>query len=394
MPGDLQALGWITFTDELRPEARETLAGFIEAGITPKIISGDNPDTVAALAKQAGLPADIRVISGPELARLDQAQVDQAVDDVTVFGRITPEQKEMLVDALRRKGRYVAMIGDGVNDVLSLKKANIGIAMQSGSAATRGVADIVLLNDSFAALPAAFKEGQRILNGMEDLIRLFLTRAFYAAMIILGAAVVVEAQLFPFIPKHASLITLVTVGLPTFLIVAWARPGVPTHNLSRTLTHFVIPASLTLAGAALAVYTFYLVIYFVDLPTTATMTQELEAIAIARTALTNVIILMGLLLILFVEPPMRFWAGGDDYSGDKRPTYLAIGMLGLYILIHLVPGMRTFFELEVLAWSDYLFLGTVALIWMLTLRFIWRMNLFERFLGMTVSKKIHSQTES
>jgi ATPase, P-type (transporting), HAD superfamily, subfamily IC len=186
LPDDLDALGLICFRDELRPEARETLERFAKTGIRLKIISGDNPHTVASLAKQAGFPKDIRAVSGVELACMDETEFARVADEATVFGRITPQQKEMLVNALRSRGYYVAMIGDGVNDVLSLKKADIGIAMNSGSQATRGVADIVLLNDSFAALPPAFLEGQRIVNGMQDIVRLFLVRVFYMALIILG----------------------------------------------------------------------------------------------------------------------------------------------------------------------------------------------------------------
>ncbi len=379
LPENLEPMGLVSFTDELRPEARETLAGFMEAGIELKIISGDNPQTVAALSKQAGLGPDIEVISGPELDKLDDAQFVQAATEKTVFGRISPQQKERLVETLSDNGHYVAMIGDGVNDVLSLKKAQIGIAMQSGSAATRGVADIVLLEDSFAALPNAFMEGQRIINGMDDIIRLFLTRAFYAAMIIMGTAVVAEAQLFPFIPKHASLLTLITVGLPTFALAAWARAGVPNRDLLHTVIHFVIPASLMVAGAGLAVYSLYLLNWYV--PAEAGTFEEIQGINIARTALTTSIIFMGLLLVPFVEPPTETWVGGDEYSGDWRPTILALALFGLYMAIVFIEPLRVFFELEVLQPVDYLFIGSVTLVWAVTLRFIWRKGLFERFLG-------------
>src|SRR6185369_7049028 len=115
-------------------------------------------------------------ISGPELDDLDDAALGVVASETTVFGRITPAQKERLVGALRERGHYVAMIGDGVNDVLSLKKANLAIAMGSGSQATRGVADLVLMQDSFGAVAQAVEEGQRILNGMQDILKLFLTR--------------------------------------------------------------------------------------------------------------------------------------------------------------------------------------------------------------------------
>ncbi|HQY29920.1 MAG TPA: HAD-IC family P-type ATPase, partial [Thermomicrobiales bacterium] len=129
LPADLRPIAWIAFSDELRPQSRETLEGFQQAGITLKIISGDNADTVAALAKQAGLDPNASLISGPELAGLDDAAFAQAAEEHTVFGRIAPDQKERIIGSLRDRGHYVAMTGDGVNDVLSLKRANLGIAM-------------------------------------------------------------------------------------------------------------------------------------------------------------------------------------------------------------------------------------------------------------------------
>ncbi|GAB4527027.1 MAG: HAD-IC family P-type ATPase [Anaerolineae bacterium] len=384
LPENLEPLGVVSFSDELRPEAKETIAGFLKAGIRLKIISGDNPHTVAALAKQAGLLGDVRVVSGLELAEMNDIQVAEVARETTIFGRITPEQKEMLVKSLRAQGFYVAMIGDGVNDVLSLKKAQIGISMESGSAATRGVADIVLLNDSFAVLPAAFMEGQRILNGMEDIMRLFLTRAFYAALIILGTAIIAEAQFFPFVPKHASLITLLTVGAPTFALAAWARPGVPKRGLIAQVMHFVLPASLTLTLAALTVYTWYLYrqVYIPADLGQLTPQAEVMAVSVARTALTTAVILMGLILIPFVEPPIKALVGGDEYSGDWRPTILAGIMLLLYIVILVVEPFRVFWELEVLGLVDYLFIITVVAIWAVVMRYIWWLDVFDIFLGL------------
>jgi cation-transporting ATPase E len=139
----LTPLGLVALTNELRPQAKETIAAFANLGIQLKIISGDNPQTVAALAKQAGLPANPHTVTGPELAHLSAAEFDQVAAETTVFGRIAPEQKEQIVASLIRQGHYVAMMGDGVNDALSLKKAKLGIAMESGSNVTRNVADMI-----------------------------------------------------------------------------------------------------------------------------------------------------------------------------------------------------------------------------------------------------------
>lgn len=382
LPAGLTPLGLLTFTDELRPEAKETLASFEQAGIRLKIISGDNPYTVASLAKQAGLNPEggLKVISGTELDKLDNAQFAAAAEETTVFGRIRPDQKEKLVAALRSQGHYVAMIGDGVNDVLSLKKAQIGIAMQSGSAATRGVADIILLNDSFAALPSAFTEGQRIINGMQDVVRLFLTRVFYVTLLIFGTAVIVTPQTLPMTPTQSALLTFLSVGIPTFALAAWARPGVFKGRIIFSVIRFVVPAALSIALIGLAIFIPYLYRYGM-IPGTG-----IEAVPmggeIARTMLINFLTLTGIVLIIFAEPPTEFWVGGDDFSGDWRPTLLAIGMAVCLLLANLIPAVRDLFELEVLTLPDYGIIIGATLIWTMLMRYVWRAQLFDRFFGL------------
>ena len=177
---------------------------------------------------------------------MDEAQFAAAAGAGTIFGRITPQQKEQLVRALRQQGHYVAMIGDGVNDVLSLKQANLGIAMQSGSQAARGVADIVLMQDSFAALAPAVAEGQRISNGMYDILKLFLTRIGTVGLLILSSLVLGE---FPLALRQGSLLNLLSVGIPTILLALWARPGPPPKGgLFKQIAQFVVtPVLITLS---------------------------------------------------------------------------------------------------------------------------------------------------
>jgi cation-transporting ATPase E len=369
LPAGLKPFALLSFRDELRPDAQETLEHFVELGIKPKIISGDNPKTVVALARQVGFVQNARSVSGLDLLAMDDTRLEQVATDTAIFGRITPQQKESLVRIFREQGHYVAMIGDGVNDVLSLKQAHLGIAMQSGSQAARGVADIVLLGDSFAALPNAFREGQRIVKGMEDVIRLLLTRTFYVLLLIITAQLI--GVPFPVTPKHNSILALLTVGLPILAIAAWARPGTPPRSVVRSTSRFVLPAAFTVSVVALAVYLAYLA-----------MTDDVE---IARTALTTVTILCGLVLIPFVEPPTEWWVAGDTLSGDWRPALLALGMLGLYALVVTVPPLRAFFELAVLRWQDYTLLAAVVILWALLLRLIWRIQLFERVLDLDMS---------
>ena len=369
LPHGLTPIGLISFSDELRQEAQSTIDGFKEAGIRLKVISGDNPHTVAALAKQAGFGDEVRVVSGLDLEKMDDLEFARTADQASIFGRITPQQKENLVRSLRKQGQYVAMIGDGVNDVLSLKQANVGISMQSGSQATRGVADLVLLNDSFAVLPSAFQEGQRIINGMHDVVRLLLARTIYLIFIIVGAAVM---QLpFPITPKHNSILAVLTVGIPTVALVAWARVGVPPKRLLRSVTNFVVPAAITVSGVALGVYAGYIFLNG-DGP---------EQVKLAQTALTTVMVLCGLALIPFAEPPVQALVAGDEYSGDKRPTLLALIMLGLFIFIMAFPFTRSFFELAVLPTQDLLMLVGIVAAWAALLWFTWRARILDRIIG-------------
>src|SRR5215207_7796562 len=251
-PQGLIPLGLVGLTDELRPKAYETLTAFAQAGVDLKIISGDNPETVKALAVQAGFDPQAKLISGPELDRIDNGQIDQAAAEYGVFGRITPQQKERLVQALHGQGRYVAMTGDGVNDVLSLKQADLGIAMQSGSQATRGVADIVLTNDSFAVLPQAITEGQRIIAGMQNVLKLFLSRTFFVALLIIAIGIVID---FPFSPRQSALLSFLTAGVPAVALAAWARPVRATHGSSLgRLASFAVPAGLAVTLVGLLIF--------------------------------------------------------------------------------------------------------------------------------------------
>ena len=381
LPKRLIPLGLVCLSEQLRPEARQTLEAFQQAGVKLKIISGDNPVTVAALAKQAGLPKDARLISGLDLAKMDSAQFSAAAEACTVFGRITPQQKEQLVQVLRARGHYVAMIGDGVNDVLSLKQANLGIAMQSGSQAARGVADIILMKDSFAALPHAVQEGQRIIVGMQDILKLFLTRVMYVTLLILSVGSIGG---FPFEPKNISILTFLTVGIPTIFLAAWARPAVVRRvNLTRRLMHFILPAGLTVSLFGLGIFLFHFIPAY-----QSSSNPDIAALGVPQTATTSFTLLCGLMMIIFVEPPVKYLAGGDRLSGDWRPTILAILSMLLYITVLLSPWLRRFFELEPLSWWDYALIGGSAIIWALLLRWIWRIRVLERFLDTDFGSRV------
>jgi cation-transporting ATPase E len=384
LPPGVKPVAWVGLTDELRPHVEDALNGFRQAGITLKVISGDNPETVAALAKQAGLSGDMQLISGIDLDKMNDDEFREAAERATVFGRVTPEQKQRLVEALRGQGHYVAMTGDGVNDVLSLKQANLGIAMQSGSQATRDVADIVLLRDSFGALPDAFLEGQRIRRSLCRILELFLSRVFAVALLIL-AVLMVQAG-FPLSPGQISLLTLLTVGIPTFGIALWTPPGPPPRSLPRRLLRFVLPASTLLALAAFAVYLAVYVLYDIDLPAlrqggVAAATNLPFSDYISREAATHVLVLGGLVLVLFAAPPTRWFAVVEEYDGEFRPALLALAVAPLYALIMFVPVLRRFFGMRGIGLVDYAIVLAVIVIWTLLLRWIWQQRLFDRFFG-------------
>ncbi len=375
LPDDLQPLALLSFSDELRPDARSTLDGFREAGVEIKIISGDNPATVLALARQAGLGEQgeaVKMISGPELEELDKDAFARAAAAHTIFGRITPEQKQRLVQALRDQGRYVAMTGDGVNDVLALKQAKLSIAMESGAQATRSVADIVLLGDSFAALPEALLEGQRIMNSMGDVLRLYLTRSFALALLI--ATISMLAIGFPYTPAQNSVISIFVLTIPAFGLALWAKPGpVPPGGVVRQLVNFVLPAAVVTGS-------FLFLVYLVFIETTGDWPYT-------QLALTYATIATGLLLVVFVQPPSKFWVGGDTLSGDWRPTLLAIGLFVVLLISPYVPILNTFFGLQPLhSGVDRVIIAGIVLAWMITLRLVWRHRLVDRYLDVDLSQ--------
>jgi cation-transporting ATPase E len=358
LPPGLTPLALISLRDELRPEAKGTITQFVETGIGIKIISGDSPDTVAALAKQAGFSPDLRSVSGLDLDALSDAELRRVAEESTVFGRITPQQKERIIRVLRGRGRHIAMIGDGVNDVLALKQSDIAIAMRSGSQVTRNVADIVLLDDSFATLPKAFVEGQRVRRGMLDIIRLFLVRTLSVALVIL-AATLVGAD-FPTTPRQNGVLAFLTVGIPTVALAAWARPAQTPKRLVLSSAHFVVPAAISIAIATFAVYQ------------VALWTSD---VATARTAGTITAVLCGITLIAFAQPPTRAFVGGASLNGDWKIIGLCGAMAGLYGVIMAVKPLRDFYEQEILIAPAYVLIVAVVLAWAIALRWFWRWNL-------------------
>ncbi|MCB0211386.1 MAG: HAD-IC family P-type ATPase, partial [Anaerolineae bacterium] len=394
----LTPLAVVSLSDELRAQAKETIAAFQELGIQLKVISGDNPQTVAALAKQVGFPPNIKLVSGPQLSEMSPAEFDQAAEEAAIFGRISPEQKEMLVDALLRRGKRVAMMGDGVNDVLSLKKASLGIAMESGSSATRNVADMILLKDSFAALRPAFNEGRRIIGGMSSALFLFLARVTSTTLVII--AVTMTGISFPFDPAQVALTTF-TVGIPSFFLTLWAKPKVLRDTLLSDLARFIFPVSILnmLFGVTIYAWDYFRVLEGLSQPDipgrlktmfesytgvaygTAEFSDAAATIA-AQGSLSIFISCTAFLLILFLEPPIPFFLGWRrNVSSDKRPAFLVLGLFIAFQIIYWQPLLGSYFGILWKPLPTYFGIIGLAVIWFFLIRATWRMHIFERFLG-------------
>jgi cation-transporting P-type ATPase E len=363
LPDQIEMLGLVALRDELRPDARETIAHFREAGIEPKVISGDHPGTVSVLARQAGLASDSNAVSGYDLDQMNDNEIEEVAVNTSVFGRITPKQKERLVEALNRRGHYVAMIGDGVNDVLALKKSHVAMAMRSGSQVTRGVADLVLMDDSFSSLPRAFQEGQRILRGMEAIIRLFLSRGFYMGLIIIGVSLL--GYPFPSTPKLDTLLAMLTIGAPILALAYWATPGDTPKHILRSASHFVVPAAILTALLGIGVY--------------VTAIEVTGDMFLAREVLVTTSILCGIVLVAYVHPPHRWFAIVEQTTGDWKPAGVAALMALGYVLILAIPPLRDFYELQILRPETYLAILAAVVIWSFILRFVWKLHLVARF---------------
>ena len=257
LPEARLAAAVITLEEDLREDAAETLDYFRQQGVHVRVISGDNPTTVGALAAQAGLTAPGG--GGPRLMDARALPEDTASEEFAraiashdVFGRVTPEQKRAMVGALQGRGHCVAMTGDGVNDALALKDADLGIAMGNGSQATKAIAQIVLVDSKFSVLPGVVAEGRRIIANMERVSSLFLAKTTYAAILVIITALV--GWRYPFLPRQFSYIDSLTIGIPAFFLALWPnrRRYVPGF-LRRTLS-LAMPTGAVLAAAALTAF--------------------------------------------------------------------------------------------------------------------------------------------
>ena len=327
--GNVEPIALVVIDQVLRPDAADTVAYFLDQGVEVKVISGDNAATVGAIAERAGVPGADDPIDARELPD-DPEQLAEPIDTHSVFGRVTPTQKQAMVDALHLRGKTVAMTGDGVNDVLALKHADLGIAMGSGSPATRAVAQIVLLANKFAVMPSVVAEGRRVLGNIERVSDVFLTKTFYASATSLAVGLSVFTAIifgsstleFPFLPRHYTLISALTIGIPGFFLALMPnterfRPGF----LKRVLL-FTIPAGLICAATSMATYLLEL--------------RGGSSVEDARTAATVTLFIVTTAVLAQAARPLNL----------LRIGIVAL-MVVLFLLVLLVPFSAKFFALTI-----------------------------------------------
>jgi cation-transporting ATPase E len=329
----------VTLTEQVRPDAKETLAYFAEQDVAIKVVSGDNPVTVAAVARAVGLdvgePVDARTLpDDPEALR-------EALATHTVFGRVTPEQKRAFVHALQADGHVVAMTGDGVNDALALKDADIGVAMGNGAQATKAVAELVLLDGRFSHLPDVLAEGRRVIGNVERVANLFVAKNAMSLVAILAAAVI--AVPFPFLPRHLTLVSAVTIGIPAFFLALGPNKRRYLSGFLGRILRFAVPSG---AVAGLAVITSYLLAGtsygvppedFASRCTAPTGTRTVTDVACWQPGSGATITLLAVFfwILVVLARPFRPWKAA-----------LVAAMVGLAVAAFLLPVAARFFNLD------------------------------------------------
>ena len=305
-PGAVTPAALVVLEQRVRPDARETLDYFASQKVSVKVISGDNAVSVGAVAGSLGLEGE--TMDARNLPETSDALAD-TLEEYTTFGRVRPDQKRTMVHALQSRGHTVAMTGDGVNDVLALKDADIGVAMGSGSSASRAVAQIVLLDNKFATLPYVVGEGRRVIGNIERVSNLFLTKTVYSVLLaVLVGVAGLSAKLFgtdplpfPFQPIHVTIAAWFTIGIPAFVLSLAPNKERAHSGFVRRVMTSALPSGLVVG---VATFTSYLLAYQGRAATSTEQTQ-------ASTAALITLLVSALWVLAVVARPYEWWRVGS-----------------------------------------------------------------------------------
>ncbi|WP_405728060.1 cation-translocating P-type ATPase [Streptomyces sp. NBC_01537] len=311
----------VVLEQRLRPDAADTLRYFAEQDVHAKVISGDNAISVGAVAGKLGLPGAERTVDARHLPA-DRHAMGAELDRAAVFGRVSPQQKRDMVGALQSRGHNVAMTGDGVNDVLALKDADIGVSMGSGSEATRAVAQIVLLNNSFATLPSVVAEGRRVIGNITRVATLFLTKTVYS--VLLAVLVAIWQVPYPFLPRHLTLLSTLSIGIPAFFLALAPNKERAKPHFVRRVMRYSLPAGL-IAGAATFV-TYLLARHHY---------RGAGALDAETSAATLTLFLISMWVLAIVARPYTWWR-----------ILLVLSMGAGFLIVLATPSLQEFFALK------------------------------------------------
>ena len=414
---DLTPVSVISIRDEVRSDCRETIQVFLENGMDLKVISGDDPVTVDALFSIADIPGERRIVSGPELDEMDPETFERTVLETNIFGRMRPENKEAVIAALKRNGRYVAMIGDGVNDVKSLKTAQVGVALESGSGAARGVADMVLVKDNFSALPKALVEGRRTVSGMRDILKIYLTRNLVLALLFI--AIYIFVGYLPMLPIQNTYYAFVSVTIMAFFMTLFAKPDNNKELILPDVLRFCVPSAIMIAAFGLAVYggfwwlqdqgmlnidwAYMASIHGTDIEGlldfyswgTEVNTSEI----VARSAMLFFITTAGILQMLLVSPRYRFLSPDGRTNKSLIPIILVVFVfLVIYAMYAYFPAIAVnLVELVIFPNEVFLLLIGITAVWFFAELFVLKKNVFkhavDRFETLYMKKLQDAYTE-
>ena len=406
---ELKVVSVIAIEDEVREDCKETLSVFMENDMEIKVISGDDPATVDAMFTIAKIPGERKIISGDELDALKGEEKEKAILEYNIFGRMKPNHKEEIVNTLKRNGKYVAMIGDGVNDVKSLKSAQVGVALESGAGAARGVADMVLMNDSFSALPRALVEGRRTVSGMRDILKQYISRNFVYAFLVLFIMLIL-GSLFPttlFLPTQATFYAFVSVAIPSFLMTLWAKPSKTRGAILPAVLNYTVPMAFSIALLALGIYLFFYLgtqngflshayidpdtLYRFGYPQFDSNQAMLDYYAkegipiidryaevAARNALLLFVVLAQISQLFFINPVCRFFALDGKVTGNFKVFFLTFFLYAVvgaaYYAVNTTDFAWRFLQITAFPLEYTLIILGLLVAWFFGVRYLMRNN--------------------